>query len=317
MQAQPSPYADRASLAIRALTPEQIAGYRAGDGMGQALVAELNGYPGPRHVLELADSLALPADRRAAVQAIFDRMHDEAVRLGEAVIAVEAGLDSAFVGRRITQATLEERVTRIATLLGRLRSVHLEAHLAVTALLTPDQIRTYQRLRGYGDRGPAGHQHDHEEPAVTVFAAGAVTPVSGQGTPGVDRLTWLQGCWEAASPQRTMEEQWMAPRGGSMLGMSRTIRGDRLTGHELVVLREREGRLVYQAHPSGQPSAEFPLLTLGDSMVVFEDPQHDFPQRVVYRRPVADSLLAWIEGTANGQERRIEFRYRRVPCPGT
>jgi hypothetical protein len=102
-----------------------------------------------------------------------------------------------------------------------------------------------------------------------------------------------------------------------MLGMSRTVRGDRFTGHELVVLRERDGRLVYQAHPSGQPAAEFPLKTFSDSIVVFEDPQHDFPQRVGYRRPVGDSLLAWIEGTANGQERRIEFRYRRVPCPGT
>jgi hypothetical protein len=95
-----------------------------------------------------------------------------------------------------------------------------------------------------------------------------------------------------------------------MLGMSRTVRGDRLTGHELVVLREREGRLVYQAHPSGQPAAEFFLKTFSDSMVVFEDPQHDFPQRVGYRRPVGDSLLAWIEGT--NISNRIGFRYRRV-----
>jgi hypothetical protein len=151
---------------------------------------------------------------------------------------------------------------------------------------------------------------------AAIGALAAAAPLSGQ-TPTVDGLAWLQGCWEAASPQRTVEEQWMAPRGGSMLGMSRTVRGDRLTGHELVVLRERDGRLVYQAHPSGQPAAEFPLKTFSDSIVVFEDPQHDFPQRVGYRRPVGDSLLAWIEGTANGQERRIEFRYRRAPCPGT
>ena len=152
--------------------------------------------------------------------------------------------------------------------------------------------------------------------AMIVGLTTGITPLSGQETPGVERLAWLQGCWEAASPQRTIEEQWMAPRGGSMLGMSRTVRGERFTGHELVVLRVRDGRLVYQAHPSGQPSAEFPLQTLGDSTVVFEDPQHDFPQRVGYRRSAADSLLAWIEGTANGQERRVEFRYRRVTCPG-
>ena len=158
-QAQPSPYADRTSLAIKALTPEQIAGYRAAEGMGQALAAELNGYPGPRHVLELADSLGLSTDRRAAIQTIRDRMSAEAVRLGEAVIAAEAGLDSAFAGRRITETMLEERVAHITTLLGRLRTVHLEAHLAVTTLLSHEQIRAYQRLRGYGDRDHTGHQH--------------------------------------------------------------------------------------------------------------------------------------------------------------
>lgn len=159
--AQASPYTDRTALAITALTPEQIASYRAGEGMGQALAAELNGYPGPRHVLELADSLGLSADSRAAVQTIFDRMHTEAVRLGEAVVAAEAGLDSAFAGRRITETTLHERLTHITTLLGQLRSAHLAAHLAVTKLLSPEQVHAYQRLRGYGNAGHGGdHHHD-------------------------------------------------------------------------------------------------------------------------------------------------------------
>lgn len=144
-----------------------------------------------------------------------------------------------------------------------------------------------------------------------LFAAAAAA----QQAP-VERLAWLQGCWESAAPQRTIEEQWMAPRGGSMVGMSRTVRGGRLTGHELVVLREREGTLVYEAHPSGQPSATFPLQTLGDSVVVFEDPNHDFPQRIGYRRSVTDSLLGWIEGAVRGQPRRVDFPYRRVSCPG-
>jgi len=162
--AQPSPYVDRTSHGIKALTPEQIAGYRAGEGMGQALAAELNGYPGPRHVLELGDSLGLSTERRAAIQTIFDRMHAEAGRLGETVIQAEAGLDSAFAGRHITETMLSERVTHIAALLGRLRAVHLEAHLAVTALLSPEQIRAYQRLRGYGD-GEHGGQHHHDDDA--------------------------------------------------------------------------------------------------------------------------------------------------------
>ena len=136
-----------------------------------------------------------------------------------------------------------------------------------------------------------------------------------QDTSTIDRLAWLAGCWEAASPQGTVEEQWMSPRGGSMVAMSRSVREGRVSGYELVVLRERDDGLVYQAHPSGQPSAEFPMTRLGDSTVVFEDPAHDFPQRIGYRRVSADSLLGWIEGTAGGQERRIEFPYRRVPCP--
>lgn len=150
---------------------------------------------------------------------------------------------------------------------------------------------------------------------LAVGSMALIGPVSAQPPAAVERLTWLQGCWEATAPQRTVEEHWMAPRGGSMVAMSRTVRADRLTGHELVVLRELDGGLVYQAHPSGQPAAEFPLKTLDDSTVVFEDPAHDFPQRIGYRRG-ADSLLAWIEGTAGGRERRVEFRYRRVSCPG-
>jgi hypothetical protein len=158
--AQPSPYADRAASPIKALTADEIAGYQAGAGMGFALAAELNGYPGPRHVLELADSLRLPADRRAAVQVIFDRMSATARELGAALVAAEAGLDSAFAGGRITGSELEDRVRHIATIRGELRIAHLAAHLAVTELLTTSERHAYQRLRGYGD-GASGHQHHH------------------------------------------------------------------------------------------------------------------------------------------------------------
>lgn len=140
-------------------------------------------------------------------------------------------------------------------------------------------------------------------------------PSASQQLVTIEHLGWLQGCWEAAGPQRTIEEHWMAPRGGSMVAMNRTVGGGRLTAHELVVVLERDGRLVYQAHPSGQASAEFPLATLEDSTVVFENPGHDFPQRIGYRR-TADSLHAWIAGTAGGQERRADFPFRRVACPG-
>ena len=108
----------------------------------------------------------------------------------------------------------------------------------------------------------------------------------------------------------------MAPRGTNMIGMGRTVRGDRLVDFELVVLREQDGTLAYEAHPAGQPSAVFTARTVGESTVVFENPQHDFPQRIGYQLKGPDSLLAWIEGTQKGQKRRVEFPYRRTRCAG-
>ena len=132
--------------------------------------------------------------------------------------------------------------------------------------------------------------------------------------PLVERLAWLQGCWEIVSPQRTVEEQWMAPRGGIMIGMGRTVRDGRLVEYETVVIREEGNQLAYEAHPSGQAPAVFLANAVTDSMVVFENPKHDFPQKVGYQRDGADTLLAWIEGTDKGQTRRIEFPYRRAMC---
>lgn len=107
----------------------------------------------------------------------------------------------------------------------------------------------------------------------------------------------------------------MAPRGGSMIGVSRTVRGGKLTAYELIVLEEQGKRLAYKAHPSGQPSAIFLSTDVGHAEVVFESPQHDFPQQIGYRLN-GDSLLAWIAGTAKGKPRRVEFPYRRVACAG-
>ena len=142
------------------------------------------------------------------------------------------------------------------------------------------------------------------------FAAGA----SVLQAAGIQRVAWLQGCWELASKDRTVEEHWMAPRGKSMLGVSRTVRGDELVEYELVVVREEGDELIYEAHPSGQASASFPARIVSDSSVVFENSSHDFPQRIGYERTGSDSLIAWIEGSREGQARRIEFPYRRVPC---
>ena len=116
----------------------------------------------------------------------------------------------------------------------------------------------------------------------------------------LERIAWMQGCWRAESPARVIEETWMAPRGGTMIGVSRTVRGDSLAAYEMILLREKEGALAYIAHPSGQARNTFTAREASDSMVVFSDPTHDFPQQVGYRRVGADSLVAWIAGERGG-----------------
>jgi len=127
-------------------------------------------------------------------------------------------------------------------------------------------------------------------------------------------VAWLQGCWESASPERTVEERWMPPRGGTMVGVGRTMRGRDLAEYELVVLREDGGRLAYEAHPSGQAAATFMSEAMSEGSVVFQNPAHDFPKRVGYERGSPDQLLAWIDGGADSERPRIEFAYTRVPC---
>lgn len=105
----------------------------------------------------------------------------------------------------------------------------------------------------------------------------------------------------------------MRPRGGVMLGMSRTIRADTLIEWEFIRLYERGSHLVYAAQPARQAPAEFASTSIERDAITFANPAHDFPQRIIYRRS-ADSLFARIEGTMNGRERSVDFRYARVQC---
>jgi Domain of unknown function (DUF6265) len=150
---------------------------------------------------------------------------------------------------------------------------------------------------------------------ILLFDAISGSTSAQQGITGVARVAWMQGCWETSSPQRTIEEHWMSPRGGSMLGVGRTVRDGRLIEYEMILLSERGDRLAYEAHPSGQTPATFMSSTVTSSAVVFENPEHDFPQRIGYERKGADSLTAWVEGPQNGRTRRIEFAYTRARCP--
>jgi hypothetical protein len=143
----------------------------------------------------------------------------------------------------------------------------------------------------------------------------ALHPQPGGDNPSsVERLGWLAGCWQRKNGATVVDEQWMRPRAGMMLGMSRTVRQDSVIEFEQLRIYARGGRVVYAASPSGQSSAEFEARTTSDSMVVFENPTHDFPQRIMYRRHGTDSLTARIEGTRGGRTRGIDFPYQRASC---
>jgi hypothetical protein len=149
---------------------------------------------------------------------------------------------------------------------------------------------------------------------VAAFAAGLHAAAAAQSTPRVHQLGWLAGCWTHTGAGRTVEEQWMRPRGGLMLGAGRTVKGDSLVEFEQVRILERGGRLVYAAAPSGQRPAEFESIAVTDTAVVFENTAHDFPQRVMYRRVGADSVIGRVEGTRGGRLRGVDFPYRRTSC---
>jgi hypothetical protein len=144
-----TPYAGLHGRDIRALSEQQVADLRAGRGMGLALPAELNGYPGPLHVIELADPVGLSHDQRDRMQKLFEAMKAEAIPVGETLIAQEADLDRAFRDRTISLESLAALTTRIGETQGRLRAVHLKYHLTTADLLTPLQRHRYAELRGY------------------------------------------------------------------------------------------------------------------------------------------------------------------------
>lgn len=153
-----SPYVGLETREIKALGPDEIAAYENGDGMRYALAAELNHYPGPKHVLELSDELELSTEQRKRVEQAFEAMRGNARDLGVEIVAAERELDVAFASGTIDDDQLRRQTAAIATLQGRLRATHLAAHLTMRAVLTPEQVERYDELRGYaGEHDPARH----------------------------------------------------------------------------------------------------------------------------------------------------------------
>jgi hypothetical protein len=149
-----SDYAGMESRQIKTLSAQDIVELRSGHGWGLSLVAELNGVPGPRHLLDMHDELGLTSHQVARIQTIYEEMKKQAVPLGNELIEGERALEEAFAYGSLDAQDLRGRLLAIARIRADLRYVHLSAHLKTPPLLSEEQIRSYNRLRGYDGQDP-------------------------------------------------------------------------------------------------------------------------------------------------------------------
>lgn len=146
--------------------------------------------------------------------------------------------------------------------------------------------------------------------SVFCFGAQAQTP-----KPTVDDFAWLSGCWESNRNGREINEQWMKPAGQTMLGMARTVAKGKTVEYEFTQIRQdNDGAIFYVAKPSGQSEASFKLIKYENREATFENLDHDFPQRIIYRLEVNNSLFARVEGTSNGKTRGFSYSMNRGQC---
>jgi Spy/CpxP family protein refolding chaperone len=148
-QASAAAAAPAAQGAAKSLPPDEIASLLAGEGMGLARAAEMNHYPGPRHLLDVENQIGLSEEQRAAIRRIYIETIDKARKVGRKVVDAEAELSEAFVRGAITEARLRSLVMKVTELRGQLRLIHLMAHLKTKKLLTAEQVEKYETLRGY------------------------------------------------------------------------------------------------------------------------------------------------------------------------
>jgi Spy/CpxP family protein refolding chaperone len=159
LAASDSPYTGQETRDIKALSQHEITGYLNGNGLGYAKAAELNQYPGPKHVLELSKELDLSEEQIKQSQHIFDQMKVYAVALGEQFIAKEQELDQRFSDNNIDDESLALLLSEIGALKTKLRYVHLKSHLEQKSVLTKHQVQLYDQLRGYGKAANNKHHH--------------------------------------------------------------------------------------------------------------------------------------------------------------
>lgn len=132
--------------------------------------------------------------------------------------------------------------------------------------------------------------------------------------PTLDQVAWLAGCWESPDGKGGYQEQWMGPNGQTMLGMSRTVQDGKTVAWEFLRIHQEADGIYYTSNPSGQSQASFKLIECQDGRVVFENPTHDFPQRIIYQVDKDGMLVASIEGMSKGSQKKVDFPMRRAEC---
>lgn len=152
---------------------------------------------------------------------------------------------------------------------------------------------------------------------LLALSSWMVATGSGVAEVSVDQLQWLAGCWSYVGREAGSGEVWSSPAGGTMLGTARVVREGETVSHEFLMIREsKDGGLEYVAHPSGQETTVFHLEKVASRRLVFANPGHDFPQRLIYHLRSDGVLAARIEGVVSGEERAIDFPMERSDCPG-
>lgn len=129
---------------------------------------------------------------------------------------------------------------------------------------------------------------------------------------GIDALAWMAGSWEGKEGKVEVEEVWMAPKGGAMVGMHRDVSGGKMVGFEYLRIVTKAEKLTYLASPQGSAPTPFPLKEMSEKKVVFENPEHDFPQRIIYWLDKDGALHAKIEGDQGGKPAAMEWTWRRA-----
>ena len=144
-----------------------------------------------------------------------------------------------------------------------------------------------------------------------VVLLALTTQVSAQ-TPTLTDIAWISGAWQSApGGRRQIEEHWTSVGGGSMLGMSRTVAGEKTVEFEYLRIEQRADGIYYVAHPKARcPGTDFKLTRASATEAVFENPQHDFPKRIIYRKGADDSLTATIDGGEG--TKAISYPYKRI-----